>query len=60
MSTSGTTRGRNQDRVKVAGRQDHEVRYEAGRTDASKDAVKSAVRSMGNSRKKVEDKLGKK
>ena len=31
MSTSGTTRGRNQDRVKVAGRQDHEVRYEAAR-----------------------------
>jgi hypothetical protein len=60
MSTSGTTRGRNQDRVKVAGRQDHEVRYEAGKTGASKDAVKSAVRSMGNSRKKVEDKLGKK
>jgi len=60
MSTSGTTRGRNQDRVKVAGRRDHEVRYEAGKTGASKDAVKSAVRSMGNSRKKVEDKLGKK
>jgi hypothetical protein len=60
MSTSGRTRGRNQDRVKVAGRQDHEVRYEAGKTGASKDAVKSAVRSRGNSRKKVEDKLGKK
>lgn len=60
MSTSGTTCGRNQDRVKVAGRPDHEVRYEAGKTGASKDAVKSAVRSMGNSRKKVEDKLGKK
>ncbi|MGX9148198.1 DUF3606 domain-containing protein [Mesorhizobium sp. 128a] len=61
MSTSGTTRGRNQDRVKVAGRQDHEVRYEAGKTGASKDdAVKSAVRLVGSSRKKVEDKLGKK
>jgi hypothetical protein len=44
----------------VAGGQDHEVRYEAGKTGASKDAVKSAVKSVGNTRKKVEDKLGKK
>jgi len=27
-----TTRGRNQDRAKVAGGQDHEVKYEAGKT----------------------------
>ena len=41
------------------GGQDHEVKYEAGKTGASKADVKSAVKSVGNSRKKVEDKLGK-
>lgn len=50
-----TTRGRSQDREKVAGGQDHEVKYEAGKAE-----VKSAVKSVGNSRKKVEDKLSKK
>jgi hypothetical protein len=60
MASSATTRGRNQDRAKVAGGQDHEVKYEAGKTGASKTAVKTAVKSVGNSRKKVEDKLGKK
>jgi hypothetical protein len=54
-----TTRGRSQDRAKVAGEQDHEVRYESGKTGASKDDVKAAVKSEGNSRKKVESKLGK-
>ena len=53
------TNGRAQDRARVAGGQDHEVRYEANKTGASKDEVKSAVKSAGNSRKKVEDKLGK-
>lgn len=59
MPNTGTIRGRSQDRAKVAGGQDHEVKYEAGKTAASKAQVKSAVRSVGNSRKKVEDKLGK-
>jgi hypothetical protein len=59
MASTGTTRGRNQDRTKVAGGQDHEVKYEAGKTGASKADVKSTVKSVGNSRKKVEDKLGK-
>ena len=53
-----TTRGRAQDRAKVAGGQDHEVRYESKKTGASKDEVKSAVKSAGNSRTKVEAKLG--
>ncbi|TGS57610.1 DUF3606 domain-containing protein, partial [Mesorhizobium sp. M3A.F.Ca.ET.201.01.1.1] len=52
--------GRSQDRAKVAGGQDHEVKYEAGKTGATKAGVKSAVKSVGNSRKKVEEKLGKK
>ena len=57
---TGTTRGRNQDRAKVAGEQGHEVKYAAGKTGASKAEVKSAVKLVGNNRKKVEDKLGKK
>jgi hypothetical protein len=57
LANTGTTRGRNQDRARVAGGQDHEVRYEAGKTGASKAKVKSAVKAAGNSRKKVEDKL---
>jgi hypothetical protein len=60
MATTQTTRGRSHDRAKVAGGQDHEVKYEAGKTGAGKAEVKSAVKSVGNSRKKVEDKLGKK
>ena len=60
MARTQTTRGRSQDRANVAGGQDHEVKYQAGKTGASKADVKSAVKSVGNSRKKVEDKLGKK
>jgi hypothetical protein len=60
MANTGTTRGRNQDRARVAGGQDHEVRYEAGKTGATKGEVKAAVKSEGNSRKKVEAKLCKK
>ncbi|MGL4094932.1 DUF3606 domain-containing protein [Agrobacterium cavarae] len=55
-----TTRGRNQDRARVAGGQDHEVRYEANKEHASKDDVKSAIKSVGNSRDKVEDELDRK
>lgn len=46
-----------QDRAKVAGGQDHEVRYEAGKTGASKDEVKGAIKASGNSRDVVEKKL---
>ena len=49
-----------QDRAKVAGRQEHEVRYEADKTGKSKDDVKSAVKSVGNSRDAVEKKFGSK
>ena len=31
MAKADTTRGRDQNRAKVAGRQDHEVKYEAGK-----------------------------
>jgi hypothetical protein len=49
-----------QDRARVAGGQDHEVRYEADKTGASKSEVKDAVKSAGNSRTEVEKKLGSK
>ncbi|WP_296077834.1 DUF3606 domain-containing protein [Agrobacterium cavarae] len=57
---SETTRGRNQDRARVAGGQDHEVRYEANKERVSKDDVKSAIKLVGNSRDKVEDELDRK
>ncbi|MGV8949721.1 MAG: DUF3606 domain-containing protein [Cypionkella sp.] len=53
----GSTRGRSQDRAKVAAGQDHEVKYEAQKEGVSKQAVKDAVKTEGNSRKKVEAKL---
>ena len=59
MSNNQTARGRAQDRAKVAGGQEHEVRYEAKKTGASADEVKQAVKSAGNSRSKVEDRLRK-
>ena len=54
-----SNRGRNQDRARVAGGQDHEVRYEAKKEGVSKGEVKEAVKEVGNSRKKVEAKLEK-
>ncbi|MES2939731.1 MAG: DUF3606 domain-containing protein [Pseudomonadota bacterium] len=57
--TSKSTRGRAQDRSKVAGGQEHEVRYESKKTGASAADVKRAVKSAGNSRKAVEKKLSK-
>ncbi len=47
-------RGRAQDRGKVAGGQSYEVAYEAKKLNVESDKVKSAVKSAGNSRKKVE------
>jgi hypothetical protein len=52
-----TSRGRKQDRLRVAGGQDYEVRYEAKKTGKSKAAVKKAVKKVGNSRKTVERRL---
>jgi hypothetical protein len=53
-----TARGRKQDRARVAGRQDYEVGYEAKKTRRSAGAVKKAVKKVGNSRKRVEKRLG--
>lgn len=53
-----SARGRKQDRARVAGRQGYEVGYEAKKTRRSASAVKKAVKKVGNSRKKVEKRLG--
>ncbi|MCA1384362.1 MULTISPECIES: DUF3606 domain-containing protein [unclassified Bradyrhizobium] len=55
---SKTSRGRKQDRARVAGGQDYEVRYEAKKTGKSAPAVKKAVKKVGNTRKRVERRLG--
>jgi hypothetical protein len=49
-----TSRGRKQDRARVAGGQKYEVAYEAKKTGKSAAAVKRTVKKVGNSRKKVE------
>jgi hypothetical protein len=55
-----SSRGRSQDRAKVAGGQDYELQYEQKKTGVSKKEIKKAISSEGNSRKKVEQKLSKK
>jgi len=45
------------DRKRVAGGQDYEVEYAATKSGASADDVKQAVKAVGNSRAKVEEKL---
>ena len=52
-----TARGRKQDRARVAGGQSYELAYEARKTKTSRGAVKKAVKKIGNSRKKVEQRL---
>ncbi len=53
-----TSQGRKQDRPRVAGGQDYEVRYEAKITRKSASAVKKAVKNVGNIRKRVARRLG--
>ena len=53
-----TARSRKQDRGRVAGGQDYEVRYETKKTRRSAGAVKKAVKKVGTSRKRVERALG--
>jgi len=49
--------GRKQDRARVAGGQDYEIRYESKKTGRSKTAVKKAVKKVGVGRKRVERRL---
>jgi hypothetical protein len=58
MAKKRSSRGRKQDRARVAGGQDYEVKYESRKTGRSKAAVKKAVKKVGASRKKVERRLG--
>jgi Protein of unknown function (DUF3606) len=51
-------RGRKQDRARVAGGQSYEVKYESKKTGRSAPAVKKAVKQVGNSRERVEKRLG--
>lgn len=48
-----STRGRAQDRARVAAGQDYEVAYEAKKTGKKPSTVRKAVKTVGNSRKKV-------
>jgi hypothetical protein len=48
-----SNRGRKQDRARVAGGQDYEVRYASKKTGRTKSAVKRAVKKVGNSRKRA-------
>lgn len=59
-SSSTTTRGRSQDRDRVAAGQDHEVKYEADKEGVPKEDVKEAIKEAGNSRKKVEAQIERK
>lgn len=59
MARKQTSRGRKQDRARVAGGQDYEVGYKSGKTGKSRAAVKKAVKRVGNSRKRVEKRLAK-
>lgn len=52
-----TAHGRKQDRARVAGGQDYEVRYESKKTGRSAATVKKAVKKVGSSRKRVEKRL---
>jgi Protein of unknown function (DUF3606) len=55
-----TARGLKQDRARVAGGQDYEVRYAAKKSGRSASSVKKAVKKVGTSRKRVEKKLARK
>jgi len=57
MKKEKSSKGRSQDRSKVAGGQDYEVSYEKQKMNVSGDQVKNAVKSEGNMRKNVEKKL---
>jgi hypothetical protein len=58
MAAKHSSRGRKQDRARVASGQDYEIRYESKKTGRARAAVKKAVRKVGNSRRKVERQLG--
>jgi hypothetical protein len=58
MASTHSSRGRKQDRARVAGGQKHEVGYASKKSGKTRAAVKKAVKKVGNSRRKVERELG--
>jgi len=58
MAKKQASRGRQQDRARVAGGQDYEVSYEASKTGKSRATVKKTVKKVGTSRKRVERAMG--
>jgi hypothetical protein len=58
MASKQSSRGRKQDRARVAGGQKHEVGYASKKSGKSRAAVKKAVKKVGSSRRKVERELG--
>lgn len=52
-----TTRGRSQDRARVAAGQDYEVNYEKDKMKTGSNEIKKAIKQEGNSRKKIEKNL---
>ncbi|HEU4902241.1 MAG TPA: DUF3606 domain-containing protein [Flavisolibacter sp.] len=54
MSDNNQMRG-GQDRSRVAGEQEHEVRYLAEKMGVSEDEVRRAIQQVGNDRNKVEE-----
>jgi hypothetical protein len=59
MASTQTSRGRKQDRARVARKQDHEVGYESKKTGKSRAAVRAATKKAGPSRANVERELRK-
>jgi hypothetical protein len=49
---------RKQDRARIAGGQNYEVSYESKKAGRLASAVKKAVKKVGNSRKRIEKRLG--
>ena len=58
MPKKQTALRRKQDRSRMSGKQDYEVRYEARKTRNSTATVKKATKKVGNSRKRIERRLG--
>ena len=60
MADEKGKRGVTQDRARVAGGQNHEVAYEAGKKEVSAAEVRDAVKKAGPSRAKVDAQIDRK
>ncbi len=48
------------DRSKVSGKESYEVKYESNKLGVTPKKIQDAIKSVGNSRQKIEDKFKKK